>query len=172
MTLHTERLTIRNIMQEDWEYLRDIWMDFRKSPYVQYDRPVSTEDGEVKARIAQWAGTAGEREHMFFAICLARRVIGFASFHLRDNGYEMGYCFHSDFQGRGYARESLSALLSYLKTLGINNFSAGTALANIPSVRLLTALGFRMTGQEKVSFYRDAKGNDIVFDGGIFELSL
>jgi len=23
--------------------------------------------------------------------------------------------------------------------------------------------------QEKVSFYRDADGNDIVFDGGIFE---
>ena len=40
----------------------------------------------------------------------------------------------------------------------------------MPSVSLLHALGFRQTGTEAVSFYQDADGNDIVFDGGIFEL--
>ena len=49
------------------------------------------------------------------------------------------------------------------------NFSAGTAINNTPSVKLLTSLGFKLVEQEKVSFYKDADGNDIVFDGGIFE---
>ena len=40
----------------------------------------------------------------------------------------------------------------------------------IQTVRLLIALGFRLVGTEKVSFYRDAQGQDIVFDGGIFTL--
>lgn len=29
-----------------------------------------------------------------------------------------------------------------------------------------------MIEMEKVSFYKDADGNDIVFDGGVFELML
>ena len=32
------------------------------------------------------------------------------------------------------------------------------------------SLGFKLIGKEKVSFYKDAAGNDIVFDGGIFML--
>ena len=64
------------------------------------------------------------------------------------------------------------ALFDYLRTLGITKFSAGTGLNNIPSVKLLTSLGFMLVEQEKVSFYKDADGNDIVFDGGVFEYAL
>jgi len=32
-------------------------------------------------------------------------------------------------------------------------------------------LGFQLIGTEDVSFYQDAQGNDIVFEGGIFELN-
>ena len=49
--------------------------------------------------------------------------------------------------------------------------TAGTAINNKPSVSLLKALGFKQVGTEKVSFYKDSEGNDIVFDGGIFELT-
>ena len=42
---------------------------------------------------------------------------------------------------------------------------------NTPSVSLLKSLGFELIGTEKVSFYKDAQGNDIVFEGGIFELN-
>ena len=34
------------------------------------------------------------------------------------------------------------------------------------------SLGFKLIGKEKVSFHKDADGNDIVFDGGVFELNL
>ena len=60
-------------------------------------------------------------------------------------------------------------MFDYLRIIGITKFSAGTGLNNIPSVKLLTSLGFKLVAQEKVSFYKDADGNDIVFDGGIFE---
>ena len=43
-------------------------------------------------------------------------------------------------------------------------------MGNTPSVALLKSLGFELIETEKVSFYKDADGNDIVFDGGIFEL--
>ena len=55
---------------------------------------------------------------------------------------------------------------------GISRVTAGTAIKNVPSVRLLEALGFHLIGTETVSFYQDENGNDIEFEGGLFELKL
>ena len=170
MLLKTERLAIRHVVADDWENIRDIWVDFNSSEYAPYDTPHITENANVQARIAKWAAANSGTEHMFFAICLDETVIGYIAFNIRENGYEIGYCFHSDYHGKGYAKESMLVLFDYLRTLGITKFSAGTALNNTPSVKLLTSLGFQLVGQEKVSFYKDNTGNDIVFDGGIFEM--
>ena len=170
MLLKTERLTIRHIVVDDWKSIRDIWVDFNSSEYAQYDTPHITEDANVQARIAKWAAANSGTEHMFFAICLDETLIGYIAFNIRENGHEIGYCFHSAYHGKGYAKESHLALFEYLRTLGITKFSAGTALNNTPSVKLLTSLGFKLVAQEKVSFYKDAKGNDVVFIGGIFEM--
>ena len=169
MLLKTERLSIRHVVADDWISIQDIWVDFNSSEYAQYDNPHITENANVQARIAKWAAANSGTEHMFFAICLDETVIGYIAFNIRENGYEIGYCFHSAYHGKGYAKESHLALFDYLRTLGITKFSAGTAINNTPSVKLLTSLGFKLVEQEKVSFYKDADGNDIVFDGGIFE---
>lgn len=170
MVLRTKRLTVRNIEEDDWQSVRDIWSDFNASAFAKYDKPHSVCDEDVRARISKWAKANEGTEHMFFAVCLGASVIGYVAFNKRENGYEIGYCFRSDFHGKGYAKESLSALFDYLGTAGITKFTAGTALDNTPSAALLKSLGFEQTGTEKVSFYKDSGGNDIFFDGGIFEL--
>ena len=169
MILKTERLTIRHIVADDWKRIKEIWVDFNTSALSQYDKPHITDDADVQPRIAKWAAANSGTEHMFFAVCHDDAVIGYVAFNIRENGYEIGYCFHSAYHGKGYAKESHQALFDYLRTMGITKFSAGTALNNTPSVKLLTSLGFKLVEQEKVSFYKDANGNDIVFDGGIFE---
>lgn len=171
MLLKTERLIIRYIIEDDWKRIKEIWEDFNHSEYARYDMPHNTDDENVHARISKWAKFNGGMEHMFFAICLSGIVIGYIAFNMRENGYEIGYCFHSDFHGKGYAKESHLALFAYLKELGITRFTAGTAINNIPSVSLLKALGFKQVGTENVSFYKDAEGKDIIFKGGIFELT-
>lgn len=169
MLLKTERLIIRHVTEDDWRSIKDIWENFNSSEFAQYDMPHNTDDEHVRARISKWTKANSGTEHMFFAICLDDTVIGYIVFNMRENGYEIGYCFHSDYHGKGYAKESHLALFEYLRTLGITKFTAGTAINNTPSVSLLKALGFEQVGTEKVSFYKDNAGNDIVFDGGIFE---
>ena len=115
---------------------------------------------------------ADSNEHIFYAVCLQETIIGYLALHQTEDGYELGYCFHSDYHGKGYAKESISAVLANLKKNGEARITAGTALQNTPSVSLLLSLGFRQIETEKVSFYKDTEGNDIVFDGGIFELIL
>ena len=170
--IQTPRLTIRRIVESDWQAAQNIWADFSRSEYAQYDKPHDTDDESVRARIAKWGKYAESMEHMFFAVCLTGEMVGYIAFNIREHGYEIGYCFHSSAHGKGYAGEALRALIAHLKTLGIAHFSAGTAINNLPSVRLLLSLGFAQTGSERISFYKDTGGTDIFFDGGIFELNV
>ncbi len=172
MVIKTKRLQIRRVREEDWQSIKAIWESFNLSIYAQYDMPHNTDAADVRARIARWANAGHGIEHMFFAVCLEETVIGYIAVNQRDNGYELGYCFHTDHHGKGYAKESHAALFDYLSGLGITRLTAGTALLNLPSVNLLKTLGFKQIGTEKVSFYQDAEGKDIVFDGGVFELIL
>jgi len=170
--IRTRRLTLRRVAARDWQAIQAIWADAAQSEYARYDRPNDTSSAAVAARIAKWASFAESEEHIFWAVCRTGSVIGYISLHRRENGYELGYCFHSRWHGKGYARESVAAALAHLQTLGASRAVAGTALDNLPSVRLLTALGFVQVGTEPVSFYRDAEGKDIVFTGGIFAREL
>ena len=171
MILKTERLIIRHITIEDWKSIKEIWVDFKSSKYVQYSTPHSINDEDVRAEIYKWSRENKETENKFFGVCQNDRVIGYIVLYKQENAYEIGYSFHSDFHGKGYAKESHIALLDYLSTIGITKITAGAAMNNTPSVSLLKSLGFELIGTEKVSFYKDAQGNDIVFEGGIFELN-
>ena len=162
--IHTNRLLIRELISEDWRDMRRIAADFQKSEYAVYDMPLPAQDEEIKALTDQFAGS-----HLFFAVMLEKIMIGYVCFH-EDNGiYDLGYCFHSDHQGKGYACEACRAVMEYIeKTRNVKVFSSGTALKNIPSIRLLEKLGFVLQKTEKLSFHKDENGNDIVFEGGVF----
>ncbi len=172
MKLQTPRLTLRYVIPTDWPALQGIWSDFKASPYACFDCPHPTDSPTVKARIACWAEASAGEDHLFFAVVLGEEVIGYVSLNRRETGFEIGYCFHSSYHGQGYAKEALLALIEEMKHRGVTCLSAGTALENTPSVALLTSVGFRQIATEKVSFYQDKDGRDIVFDGGIFEILL
>lgn len=171
MLLKTERLLIWPVAAEDWPAFQEIWTSFGASPYAQYDMPHATDEESVRARICRWANAQG-LAHMFFAVCLGDTVIGYIACNQREDSHEIGYCFHCAYHGKGYAKESFQALFSHLQALGIKWLTARTAINNIPSVALLQSLGFALTEYEKVSFYKDQDGKDIVFDGGIYALNI
>lgn len=169
MTLQTERLTVRPIEESDWTSIREIWIDFNNSEYVIYDNEKNIEPDNVRVRITRWAeATRTGTEHMFFVTCLDGDVIGFTSINIRGEGYEIGYGFRAASQGHGYAKESLVAILEYMKELGAKKIFAGTAIKNFPSVGLLKSVGFQLVGTEELSLHKDAEGNDIFFEGGNF----
>ena len=171
INVETERLSVRPIRPEDWQAIQKIWIDQSRSKYAQYDNPKDISDGAVREMVVKWAQHQS-REHIFLVACLGAEVIGFINFHLHGERHEISYGFQKEYQGKGYAREAVGAVLKELGRQGIKNFSAGTGLKNTPSVKLLGAVGFQQTGTEKVSFYEDANGNPIYFDGGIFELDM
>ena len=172
MEIKTKRLLIRKIVADDWVSIKRIWDNFGVSAYAKYDVPHKSEEDEIRSQVDRWESANKGTDHLFFAVCLDNEMIGYIDFHNTGDGYDSGYCFHSDYHGKGYAKESYQALIGLLKDMGVKKLTAGTAINNIPSMRLLQSLGFEQTGLESVSFYKDAFGNDIYFDGGLFELHI
>ncbi len=133
MQCKTERCLIRELVPDDWKSMQKIAVDFRKSKYAVYDMPLPVEDAEIIARTKQFAQT-----QMFYAVLLHDVMIGYICFHEDHGMYDLGYCFHSDYQGKGYAFESCCAMMNYIfHERSINIFTAGTALKNKPSCKLL-----------------------------------
>ena len=162
MELRTSRLTIRPLEEGDWPALQEIWRDFARSPYHVYDRPLPTDALGAHALARHFAGTG-----LAFGVRLAesQALAGYVCFHREGEAYDLGYCFHSAYQGQGYAWESVSALLEYLASQGAAVFTAGTALDNLPSRRLLERLGFALVSTEQVAFVENFS-----FLGGCFRL--
>lgn len=168
--LVTSRLTVRAIRAEDWRSIQEIWEDVKKTGYHIYDIPKDTGDNAMRERISRWAeATENGSGHVFCAVCLKREVIGFIAFNAIEEGYEIGYGFLNRYQGKGYAKESMTAAFEYMKETGAKKITAGTALKNLPSAALLKSLGFKLMRTENISFYKDADGKDIFFEGGMFE---
>lgn len=163
MRLETSRLYIRSLCETDWQEMKNIFIDFNNSKYAVYDRPLPTEDEETKALIKKFV-----ESNLFFAVFLkgSGDMIGYVCFHRAGNIYDLGYCFHSVYHANGYAYESTKALIKYcVDECGAAGFTAGTALDNTPSCKLLEKLGFVCASTETVSF-------DTVFSfrGGSFVL--
>lgn len=166
MEIQTERLCIRTLRPDDWPALKAVFADFRRSPYSVYDAPLPAEDGAVQALTERFAAS-----RLFFAVFLKHSpaMIGYVGFHDDRGNYDLGYCFLSSCQGRGYALEACEALLDALCRLcGVKRFTAGTALKNAPSCRLLKRLGFTLWKTEALSFHKDGCGKNIVFTSGVF----
>lgn len=166
MPIDTHRLLIRTVTAADWPVLKAIAEDFNRSPHVFYDVPHTAVDCEIQ-RMAQ----RFEDSRLFFAVCLKETgaMIGYICFHRTKDDFDMGYCFLSAYHDNGYAAEACLSLMHYMEqTHDVALFTAGTALDNTPSCKLLKKLGFVMTGTERLSFHRDCDGNAITFEGGIF----
>lgn len=164
MELETSRLYIRNLRQTDWQEMKNIFIDFNNSKYAVYDRPLPTDDDAAQALTKQFA-----ESNLFFAVFLKTSddMLGYVSFHKDGDKYDLGYCFHCAHHAKGYAYESTKALIEYLvKECGAAGFTAGTAIDNMPSCRLLKKLGFVCVSTETMSF-----DNAFSFQGGNFVLN-
>jgi len=159
MNIITKRLLIRPFEFDDWRTLQRIAMDFQSSEYRYFDREIPIETDRIQG-VARYCESTG----MWFSVLLNGGMIGYICLSGDSDSIEIGYSFHSFAHGKGYAFESISALLEILESAGVTEkFTAGTALDNLPSVKLLTRLGFEKVSEETVCFY---EGHP--FRGGTF----
>ena len=163
--IETNRLCIRHLKEAYLQYMKRIFKNFNNYEYSVYDMPLPTNNEEVKALTKQFTDSK-----LFFAVILkdSNEMLGYICFHKDADAYDLGYCFHSAYHSKGYAYESAKALVEYFASeYGVRRFTAGTAIDNIPSCRLLEKLGFTCVSTETVSF-----DNVFSFQGGNYVLNV
>ena len=165
MQIKTNRLFIRTLSEDDWMEMKKIFIDFNNSKYAIYDRPLPTNDNDIRELVKRFA-----QSNLFFTVYTSGKseMIGYVCFHESEGKYDLGYCFHSAYHSKGYAYESTKALISFMsKKYNADIFTAGTAIDNIPSCKLLEKLGFTCISTETVSF-----DSDFSFQGGNYVLKI
>lgn len=163
--MRTDRLVVRHARPGDWPLYQAVNAARQADPDLWYtDHPWDLAEDSVRRALTGFCPTG-----QWFTVLLAAtdEPVGYITLVGQDDDHaELGYAFHPAFRGRGYAAESVAALVAWaFEELGVTRVVAGTAAHNTASRRLLTRLGFREAGQSPVSFVTDATGMPITFLG-------
>ncbi len=170
--MQTKNLRIRRFSDSDFDDFAELIRDKMASEYAQYDHQFPTDDDSLKEILNYFSST-----DEFYAVVLSKenKVIGFLTLNkCEEQGVRnLGYCISSQYQRRGYGTEAVKEIIRYAKEeMKLHKLISGTAKENIPSVRLLSAVGFKKTGENIDSFDKDENGNPIEFIGYSFEMLL
>jgi RimJ/RimL family protein N-acetyltransferase len=149
LPIRTDRLLLRGLGESDIESLYAYRSDPETCTYLPFD---PQDRATVRERVAGVMGsTSLASQHASIALGVERvddgRLIGdLILFHYQpDHGSaEVGWVFHRDAAGQGYATEAVAALLTAaFGELGLRRATARIDELNVPSARLAERLGMR-----------------------------
>ena len=156
--IKTQRLQLRKLIGSD----RDDFFAYRAlAEVVQYQSFRPKEIAEIDAFLAENENTEFGADNTWFqlGICLENgQLIGDIGIHFLDDGRqaELGYTLDPSFQGKGYAREAVRAVIGYLfESCNIHRVTASVDPENGRSILLLEALGFRKEAHFVESYFTD-----------------
>lgn len=144
LPLRTERLTIRMMRSADLLALLAYRNDPAIARYQDWELPFT--DAAARRIIDGQAALEGptDGEWVQLAVDLAGEVIGDVAVFLQHDATIalIGYTFAATHHGNGYATEAVTAVVDALCAAGVHRFVATLDPENIPSMRVLEAVGF------------------------------
>jgi RimJ/RimL family protein N-acetyltransferase len=168
--IHTERLILRPFRPGDIDRLAD-WQSRPEVARYLYWEPRSR--AEAEAQLAKrMTEPRLEGDDDCVALGVERRddglLLGDASIWLRSADHrqvEIGYVFHPDAGGKGYATETARALADFAFTeLRAHRVYARTDARNTASAALLRRLGMRQEAHfREAEIFKGAWGDELVF---------
>lgn len=168
--LRTERLLLRPFREADLDRLAAIQSLPEVARYMYWE-PANREEAE--ALLAQWAaGTRLARDDDAVTLAVIRLedglMLGQSTVFLRSAEHrqvEVGYVFHPDSGGQGYATEATRAMVDLaFEDLEAHRVFARTDARNTPSAALLRRLGFRQEAHfREAEIFKGEWGDELVF---------
>jgi ribosomal-protein-alanine N-acetyltransferase len=168
--IHSERLVLRLVRDEDLPELLDINGDDAVTRYLPYQSWRDMDDAQAWMGRAQARLAAGEAWQFVIVVRESGRLAGsFLLFHFDwPNGRaEIGYLLGRAHWGAGYMQEAAAAMVDYaFGTAGLRRLEAEIDPRNDASAKLLERIGFVKEGHLRERW--DTKGE--VSDSGLYGL--
>ncbi len=168
--IRTERLLLRPFRPADIDRLAD-WQSRPEVSRFLYWEPRSRAEAEA-ALAKRMTEIHLDRDDDCLALAVERRddglLLGDASLWLRSSAHrqvEIGYVFHPDAAGHGYATEAARALIDFaFEDLRAHRVFARLDARNTASANLLRRLGMRQEAHFRESeIFKGAWGDELVF---------
>jgi RimJ/RimL family protein N-acetyltransferase len=163
ISIMTKRLLIRNFVEDDYNDLYEYLSD-KKTYKFEPGRPITIESAKNLCN-------ERSKNNKFLAVQLKHKVIGHIYFDQTKPQklltWEVGFIFNKKYQGKGYATESLTAIIEYgFKNKNIHKIIAHCNPKNVSSWKLLERVKMKQEGKlrENIYFNKDGKGNPIWLD--------
>ena len=158
-TFETDRLILRPWEPEDADFAFDLYSRWEVQRFIGNPPRVMTERAEAEERIRDWR-QMNHPVHAVWAVQLkgSGQLAGNLllksipasgpSLPLQPSGdTEIGWHFHPDHWGHGFATEAAAAALDYAFASGLRRVVAVTAPANAASQKVCIRIGMRHLGQ-------------------------
>ncbi len=168
--IETERLRLRPFTKDDIDGLFEIQSRPEVTRFLYWDARDREEVEPALARLI--AATSIEGDDDLIALAIERRedgmLVGYDSIWLRSAEHhqvEIGFVFHPDAQGRGYAGEAARELLVLaFERLGAHRVFGRTDARNDGSARLMRRLGMREEAHfREAEIFKGEWGDELVF---------
>lgn len=149
----TSRLTVGTIRERDRrEVVSILRSDTVKQTYMIPDYDC---DEAAYPLFDRLLALSWKQDRYVFGVRLEDRLIGFFNdVDIQGDTVEMGYAFHPDFYGQGYATEAFGAVIERLFSLGFRKITAGAFLENPASIRVMEKCGMTRLEPEETVEYR------------------
>ena len=151
--LKTPRLTLGEIRECDFDAMMAIFKsDVVKATYMVPD--LETREAEIKL-FERLRDLSLREDRYVFGILLDSKLIGLLNdTEICGKTIEVGYALHPDYHGRGFATESLGAVIPYLFAEGFDQILAGAFETNMASTRVMEKCGMKRTKMTSEIEYR------------------
>lgn len=161
----TDRLILRRYTNND---LQDLYEYLSNPEVVKYEPYKTMNLDEVKGNL-EWRISTSEM--IAIELKSSHKMIGNVYLGKRDfESLELGYVLNQDYWGKGYAKESCSALIKHAFSHNIHRIYAECDPQNPNSWKLLESLGFRKEAHfiQNVYFWKDDENKPLWKDTFVY----
>ena len=166
--LLTERLSIQPLTMADLESFVTYRRDPEIARFQSWDTSYSHSQAKelIESQNGVLLPAKGDWLQLGIHFGTSEELIGDLAIYRLDEeriAFEIGFTLARQFQGHGYAREALLALMDYLiDEVGATKLEASTDRRNISSIKLLEAVGFLQVPAR--TFTEEFKGENVTVD--------
>lgn len=156
MILTTDRLVLRDFVEEDWPAVLAYQRDPRYLRFYSSNEPTPDEARSFVGRfIAQQAETPRQKYQLAIILQATQHVIGNVGIRMRMLGAhqaDIGYELDPQQWGHGYAGEAAREIVRFgFENLRLHRITAHCLAENVASARVLEKLGMLLEGRMRDS---------------------
>lgn len=150
LELYTDRLRLRSLLDSDWDNYYALHCDPEINLFVRTPESEEVIRSKFQQRSDAWFYGSGDWLTLVIETVDTGQFIGLTGFYcqnIEEQRAEVGYLLATEGHGKGYATESLQAVIDWAcLSFEVHKFVGHCALDNRASARVLEKCGFQLEG--------------------------